>query len=205
MRNLVVTILESLDGYACGPDGDFMVMPLDASFSAYNVERLRTADTLLLGRTTYEGFRAYWPGKDDDPDQDEVEREIARRNTAARKVVVSDSLVPEEATGWGPTEVVCRADAHDVVRRLREEDGADILVFGSMTVWNDLLATGLVDELHVMVGNGVVGGGAPAFTGSGAQPLSLRETRRLEGADHVLLVYTPVRHPGREPDRAPIS
>ena len=42
MRKLVVTILISLDGYAAGPGGDFMSMPLDESFSAYNLQRLRT-------------------------------------------------------------------------------------------------------------------------------------------------------------------
>ena len=58
-----------------------------------------------------------------------------------------------------------RRDAiHDAVHRLKVEDGGDILVFGSVPVWNDLLAVGLVDELHVMVGNGVLGEGVPAFT-----------------------------------------
>ena len=94
MRKLVVTILISLDGYVAGPGGDVMAMPLDESFSAYNLERLRTADTLLLGRTTFLGFRSYWPAVADDPKQPETEREISRRNTAARKVVVSDSLSP---------------------------------------------------------------------------------------------------------------
>lgn len=56
MRKLVVTMLISLDGYVALPGGDFMAMPLDESFSAYNLQRLRTADTLLLGRTTFVGF-----------------------------------------------------------------------------------------------------------------------------------------------------
>ena len=163
MRKLVVTILTSLDGYVAGPGGNFMAMPLDESFSAYNLERLRTADTLLLGRTTFLGFRSYWPSIAEDPEQPATEREISRRNTAARKVVVSDSLAPDDLAGWGESELVRRAAAHDAVRRLKAQDGADILVFGSVPVWNDLLAAGLVDELHVMVGNGVLGDGVPAF------------------------------------------
>jgi dihydrofolate reductase len=189
MRKLVVTILTSLDGYAAGPGGDVMVLPLDESFSAYNVERLRAADTLLLGRTTYEGFRQYWPAIADDPGEPEIEREISRRNTAARKVVVSDSLDPDSVGGWGPTEVVRRADAHDAVRRLKAEEGGDIVTFGSMTLWNDLLAAGLVDELHLMVGNGVLGDGVPAFSAGHPERLRLRDVRRLEGSDNVLVVY----------------
>lgn len=189
MRKLVVTILTSLDGYVAGPGGDFMAMPLDESFSAYNVERLRAADTLLLGRTTFLGFRDYWPPVADDPEQPETEREISRRNTAAGKVVVSDSLAAEDVAGWGESHVVRRADAHEEVRRLKAMDGADILVFGSVPLWNNLLAAGLVDELHVMIGNGVLGDGVPAFTDKLAERLRLQHTRQLEGSDNVLLVY----------------
>lgn len=190
MRKLVVTILTSLDGYVAGPGGNIMVMPLDESFSAYNLERLRTADTLLLGRSTFEGFRSYWPPVAEDPTQNDIEREISRRNTEARKVVVSDSLVDDDLGGWGQSELVRRAEAHDAVRRLKAQDGADILVFGSVPVWNDLLRVGLVDELHVMVGNGVLGDGVPAFTGTLPDRLPLQEVRRLEKSDHVLLVYS---------------
>jgi dihydrofolate reductase len=194
MRKLVVTILISLDGYVAGPGGDVMAMPLDESFSAYNLERLRTADTLLLGRTTFLGFRSYWPAVADDPNQPETEREISRRNTAARKVVVSDSLSPDDLAGWGESELVRRAAAHHAVRRLKAQDGTDILVFGSVPVWNDLLAAGLVDELHVMVGNGILGDGVPAFTRGLTERLRLREARRLEGSDNVLLVYGASNH-----------
>jgi dihydrofolate reductase len=194
MRKLVVTILISLDGYVAGPGGDVMAMPLDESFSAYNLERLRTADTLLLGRTTFLGFRSYWPAVADDPKQPETEREISRRNTAARKVVVSDSLSPDDLVGWGESELVRRAAAHDAVRKLKAQDGADILVFGSVPVWNDLLAVGLVEELHVMVGNGILGDGVPAFTRGLTERLRLQEARRLEGSDNVLLVYGASNH-----------
>jgi dihydrofolate reductase len=194
MRKLVVTILISLDGYVAGPGGDVMAMPLDESFSAYNLERLRTADTLLLGRTTFLGFRSYWPAVADDPKQPETEREISRRNTAARKVVVSDSFSPDDLVGWGESELVRRAAAHDAVRKLKAQDGADILVFGSVPVWNDLLAVGLVEELHVMVGNGILGDGVPAFTRGLTERLRLQEARRLEGSDNVLLVYGASNH-----------
>ena len=189
MRKLVVTILTSLDGYVAGPGGDFMAMPLDESFSVYNLERLRHADTLLLGRTTYTGFRSYWPSVADDPDQPATEREISRRNTAARKVVVSDFLSADDLTGWGESRLIRRAAAGEAVRRLKEEDGGDILVFGSVPVWNGLLAEGLVDELHVMIGNGILGDGVRAFTAGLERRLRLLSTRRLEGSDNVLLVY----------------
>ena len=190
MRKVIVCNLMSLDGYVAGPGGNLMVLPLDESFSAYNVERLRSAETLLLGRNTFEGFVGYWPGVAEDEDQPEDEREISRINNEIEKVVVSDSLT-EEATGvWrDTTRIVRRADAHEQIAELRRGDGGDILMFGSATLWNDLLANGLVDELHLMVGNAVLVDGVPAFTSPPAGSLSLAEVRQLEGSQNVLMRY----------------
>jgi dihydrofolate reductase len=80
------------------------------------------------------------------------------------------------------------------VAELKNGEGGDILVFGSITLWNDLLAAGLVDELHVMVGAGAIGGGKPAFMAPyGGQAfdgeLTLTDARQLEGSQNVLLTY----------------
>jgi len=78
VRKLIVCNIISLDGFYSGPGGDVMAMPFDDGFSDYNAERLRAADTLLLGRTSYEGFRSYWPTIAEDVSQPAVEREISR-------------------------------------------------------------------------------------------------------------------------------
>lgn len=189
MRNLVVCNIISLDGFYSGPGGDVMAMPFDAGFSDYNAERLRAADTLLLGRKSYEGFRAYWPSVADDPTQPAVEREISRLNGAIEKVVVSDSLTQDDVEGWGPTRVVRRADAHAEVAALKRGPGREILVFGSHVLWNDLLGAGLVDELHLMIGAGVVEEGVRAFDGRPKGVLRLVETRRFEGSSLLLARY----------------
>ena len=92
MRKLIVTNLASLDGYYEGPGNNVMVLPLDAAFDAYNLERLRAADTLLLGRSTFEGFKGFWPEVVNDPKASETNREISRLDNAIDKVVISDSL-----------------------------------------------------------------------------------------------------------------
>jgi dihydrofolate reductase len=63
-------------------------------------------------------------------------------------------------------------------------------MFGSRTLWNDLLAAGLVDELHLMVGHVVLGGGTPAF-GDLTPSLRLLGTRTWEGSSNVLVRYVP--------------
>src|SRR3712207_5051581 len=119
-------MISTLDGFHEGPGRDVMAMPFDDAFSPYNLERLRNADTLLFGRRGFEGFSSYWPRVADDPDQPEVEREIARLNLGMEKVVISDTLRVDPAAPWGPTtRVVPVADARAAVADLKGRDGRD--------------------------------------------------------------------------------
>jgi dihydrofolate reductase len=189
MRKLIVTNIISVDGFYSGPDDDVMAMPFDTMFSDYNLERLRAADTLLLGRRSFEGFRDYWPRIADDPDQPPVEREISRLDNAIEKVVVSDSLTDADLGPWtNTTRILRRADAHGVVRELKRGPGREIVVFGSHILWNDLLLAGLVDELHLMIGSAFLGDGVPVFSGP-RTGLRLIEVRRLDDSQLFLAIY----------------
>ncbi len=189
MRKVIVANIMSLDGYYTGPGDDVMVMPFDDSFNGFNAERLRAADTVLLGRVSYEGFRSYWPMIADNPDVTPEEREISRMMTAIEKVVVSDSLALVQPEPWPNTRVIRRAEAPEQIAALKRQPGRDILIFGSQTLWTDLLANGLVDELHVTIGAGVIGAGRPLFANRAANPLRLLETRAWSGGNNVVLRY----------------
>lgn len=189
MRKLIVCNIISLDGFFEGPGGDVMALPYDDGFSEYNAERLRSADTLLLGRTSYEGFLGYWPQIADDPEQPPLEREISRRTTEVDKLVVSDTLRLDPEAPWQNTRVVGRSAAHEEITALKNGPGGDIIVFGSHTLWNNLLAQGLVDELHLMIGPGVLGGGTPAFASRPPVSLRLLDTRTWDGSGLVLVRY----------------
>jgi dihydrofolate reductase len=189
MRKLIVCNIVSLDGFFSGPGGDVMAMPFDRGFSDYNAERLRAADTLLLGRKSYEGFRSYWPAIAEDVNQPAVEREISRLNGAIEKVVVSNSLKPDDVEGWGPTRVVRRTNLYADVATLKEGPGREILIFGSHVLWNDLLAHGLVDELHFMIGAGVLGEGVRVFETRPPGSLRLVDTRTFDASSLLLAQY----------------
>jgi dihydrofolate reductase len=211
MRKLIVSNIMSLDGYYEGPGNNVMVMPMDEAFDTYNAERLRSADTMLLGRNSYEGFKGFWPPINDDPDvhgvlrEDpdarETLREISRLQNAMEKVVVSDTLTSDETSPWQDnTRIVRRADAHAAVAELKERDGKDILMFGSRTLWNDLLAAGLVDELHLMVGAVTLGDGTPSFDADPNISFHLIGTRTWDDSENVVLIYE-VRPEAQSPSR----
>jgi len=192
MRKLVVCNIISLDGYYEGPGRNVMALPFEEAFDEYNAERLRAADTLLLGRNSYEGFKGYWPDVADDTDARPVLREISRLDNAIEKVVVSDSLTPDRTAPWqDTTRIVKRAAAHEQIAELKRGAGQEILVFGSRTLWNDLLTAGLVDEVHLMIGSSFLGGGTPVFEGGSPVPLRLLETRTLDGSGLVLTRHGP--------------
>jgi dihydrofolate reductase len=191
MRKLIVSNLISLDGYASGPGGDVMALPFDATFSDYNLELMQAADILVSGAATYRGFLSYWPPIADDPNQPEVERAISRRHNELEHLVVSNSLTVEETGRWREnTRIVGREEAPDAIAQAKESEGGTLLVFGSMTTWNGLLAAGLVDELHMMFGAGVLIDGVPAFSVRPPGPMRLTEARRLGDSNIALLLYS---------------
>ncbi|MDP9430296.1 MAG: dihydrofolate reductase family protein [Actinomycetota bacterium] len=200
MRKVVVSSIVSLDGYVAGPGGNVLALPMDPFFDEQNLERQRSADTLLLGRTTYLGLKGYWPAIAEDPSRSpavrldpstaDLHRETAQRNNTLRKVVISDTLTQDDTDPWTETTtIVRRADAHETVRQLKEQSGADLLIFGSSTLWADLLHAGLVDELHLLLAPVVLASGLPAYGPGPVPPLHLLDVRRRKGSDNVLLSY----------------
>ncbi|MCR8958573.1 dihydrofolate reductase family protein [Variovorax sp. S2] len=189
MAKLIVSILSSLDGYCAGPGGALASLPMDAAFSAHNLDCMRLAGTLLFGATTFPMFEAYWPNVDRGPGSEPVQREIAERVGAARKVLVSDRLVVRPDSPWADTEVVSRAQAPARIGQLKAAPGPDLLIYGSHVLYNDLLARRLVDELHLLVGSVLLGEGVPTFEPGLAQNWKLLSQNRLPGSDTVALHY----------------
>jgi dihydrofolate reductase len=194
MRTVVVSNIISLDGSFEGPGGDVMALNMDVEFDAYNLERLRAAGTVLLGRRSFEGFSSYWPHIADAPHDphnralSDDNRELSRLYDLLPKIVVSDGLIVSADNPWrGATTVVPRAAAAARATAEKQRGTGNILVFASRMTWNGLLAQGLVDEIHLMVGPRALAGGTPAF--DRPTDLALLDVRRPDGSDNVLLRY----------------
>ena len=114
------------------------------------MDELSRVDALLLGKTTYEVFAAYWPGQTGDGFVNPINR--------MPKYVVSRSLQKAE---WNNSHIL-RDVAKDVAA-LKNTDGGDILVYGSGTLVKALLHHDLIDELRLMVYPLSIGGGLRLF------------------------------------------
>lgn len=197
MRPLIVSTAVSLDGFAAGPGGNPLVLNLDAAFDAHNLELIRDADTVLLGRASFELFGSFWPMVADAPEDaanpalSAVNREFSRRYNDIPKLVVSDHYEIPETHPWrGNTSVVSRAGLRDRVEREKAGTGGAIVVFASHVLWNGLLKDGLVDRIDLVVGPEAICEGIPAFeTHVRLVPV---EARVLDGSDNTLIRYTPM-------------
>jgi dihydrofolate reductase len=184
MGQIVVTEFVSLDGVMEDPGGseDFAHGGWSFEISRgeegdrFKLDETLSADALLLGRVTYEGFAAAWPSR---------EGEFADKFNSMPKYVVSSTL--QEPT-WSNTTVL-RGDLADEVARLRAAHGGDIVVHGSATVAQALLEGDLVDELRLMVFPVVLGSGKRLFGDtSGKKPLRLADSK-VVGDGVAILVY----------------
>jgi dihydrofolate reductase len=163
--------------YERGADGD-----------KFKLDELMESGALLLGRVTWEGFAAAWPGRSD-PDG------FADKFNGMPKYVVSSTLTDPS---WENSHVIAPDDLAGEIGRLRDEVDGTLLVAGSMQLCHALLDQGLVDELRLMVFPTVLGKGKRLFGETGA-PRAMRLTDcRPVGGDGVLVaVYEPVPDAGQ--------
>src|SRR5438067_1949562 len=82
MRRIIVTMWVTLDGFIAGPDHDMSWVRVDDAMGAYEDDLVSAADTLLLGRVTYQSFAGAWPHVPDNPAAPEGERAYARKLNA---------------------------------------------------------------------------------------------------------------------------
>jgi dihydrofolate reductase len=159
MRKLVLTEWMSLDGYTAGPNNDmsFVGESFNDEMSQYEDDIVDAADTLVLGRVTYESFAGSWPHVPDKPDVSEGEKAYARKLNSMRKIVFSRTL---RTADWNNSVLLHDIDP-DAIKRWKQEDGKDMLIYGSASIVQQLTNLSLIDEYQLLVHPVVLGGGRP--------------------------------------------
>lgn len=183
MRKVIVTEFLTLDGvYEEATRWRDGYRPDAGTFKR---DELFESGALLLGRVTYEGFVRYWPGAADGG-------AFADRMNRLPKFVATTTLHTLE---WNATAL--QGDVPAAVDMLKQEDGGNLLVYGSGTLVQTLLRHGLVDELRLMVYPVVLGSGKRLFSGGDQMQLKLTASRSL-GSGVLLLTYQPTTGPSPE-------
>ena len=152
MRRLFWQMSVTLDGFMEGPNRKLTDTAEfhDADFDRYATEMLKSIDTILLGRRTYQLFAGYWPsatGSDAD------------RLNELPKFVFSRTL---DKVDWNNSKLV-KDHVAEEVHRLKQQPGNDIALFGSADLASTLIHHGLIDEYRILVTPVVLGSGTPMF------------------------------------------
>ena len=166
MSKLIVSEFVTLDGVMEAPGGEpthphagWAIELASPEQTEYKLREVQDAESLLLGRVTYEGFAAAWPDR---------EGVFADKMNSMPKFVVSSTL--REPLGWANSTLLTGDIAHAVAEVKRAATGP-VLVAGSATLVPFLIEHDLVDELRLMVFPLMVGGGKRFF------PESLQKKR----------------------------
>lgn len=183
MRKVIVFNRVSIDGYYAGPNGDIDWFIHDPEVDKAAHEMMNP-DTILFGKVTYQMFESYWPHVAMDPNAPEGARMIANELSQMTKVVFSKTL---KEVNWENSKLV-NGNFAEEVRKLKEVKGADITIFGSGTIVQQLAQEGLIDEYLLVVTPVVVGAGKPLFKDIKEMKLDLIETRDFRSGI-VLLHY----------------
>jgi dihydrofolate reductase len=92
MKKLIMTNWTTLDGFIAGPMGEMDWILGDDQLADYEIGMVSDADTLLLGKKTYQDFAQYWPAIPTSPKAQPWEKVYAEKINALKKVVISHTL-----------------------------------------------------------------------------------------------------------------
>ena len=143
---------------------------------AHAVAQLHEASMLVFGENTYKGMAEYWTGEgaNDVP--------VAPLMNSIAKIVCSSTIPKAE---WNNTTIV--RDAVSEIRRLKEEEGGPMFVFGSGMLSESLMNAGLFDEIRLCVAPTILGKGRHLFTDKNTErALALLEAKPLTNGGVVL-------------------
>ncbi|MEU4346402.1 dihydrofolate reductase family protein [Streptomyces sp. NPDC023838] len=161
MRVIVIEFI-TLDGIMSDPDGSdgtplggwaFRHGPETVAGDKFRLGRTLDDGVLLLGRTTWQLFSRLWPGRDDP---------FAARMNAVPKLVASSTLTHADTSVWANSQLL-DGDLIDAVKRERR----DVVVSGSLSVVDRLMAADMVDEYRLLTFPTILGTGRRLFPADG--------------------------------------
>ncbi len=149
----------SLDGFVAGLNGEMNWIKVDEDIFDFVATMTNKADTALYGRVTYEMMQSYWPSAGEEPGASKHDKEHSAWYNKVSKIVLSRTMSEK---GFDNTVVISDHLA-DNINKIKNQDGKNILIFGSPAASHSLMGQGLIDEFWLFVNPILLGQGIPLF------------------------------------------
>lgn len=173
MRKVVFQEFLSLDGYAADAEHStkFFELPVYSEDSDEDLlKEMDRFDTILLGANTYKMFVDFWP------DASVKEQIVADKLNSIPKIVFSKSL-REAPWGKWPAATIVSGDAATAIRNMKNLPGKDMVLWGSISLAQNLISANLIDEYQLRIVPVILGDGTLLFTKTHKFDLKLSESK----------------------------
>lgn len=145
----------SLDGYAADEKGGMDWILIDEEMFDYAGERTKESDTALYGRITYELMESYWPTAADQPNPSKHDIEHSQWYKSVEKVIASRTMKGTRV----PHTTIISENIPDQIRQLKQQNGKEIILFGSPSLTHSLMEENLIDDYWLFVNPILLGKG----------------------------------------------
>jgi len=164
MRKIISFMHVSLDGFVAGLNGELDWVKVDEEIFNYVGKRISEGDTALYGRVTYQMMENYWPTAGDKPNASKHDIEHSKWYKNVHKVVLSKTMKDADPIAIGLTNTKIISDnLPDRINEIKQQEGKDILLFGSPTATHSLIQLNLIDGYWIFVNPIILGRGIPLF------------------------------------------
>ncbi|MEO7121500.1 MAG: dihydrofolate reductase family protein [Ginsengibacter sp.] len=166
MRKIISFMHISLDGFVAGPNGEMDWIKVDEEIFDHAGKRIGEGDTALYGRVTYQMMEDYWPTAGKKPTASQHDIDHSKWYNKVHKVVLSKTINPDSYRDGRLTNTeIISNNLSDRINEIKQQEGNDILLFGSPTATHSLMQLNLIDGYWLFVNPIILGQGIPLFTG----------------------------------------
>ncbi len=189
MRKLKLQMQVSADGFVCGPNGEtgWLVWNWDEGLKQFVRSITMPVDHILLGRKLAEGFIPAWESQAK-PGERTEEMDAVNKVNNTPKTVFSRTM---KTADWKNTTLAV-GDFADVITKMKQQPGSDIIAYGGVDFVSSLINAGLIDEYHLFINPAAIGKGRSIFKDINSQrKLKLVNAQSFE-CGIVVLSYGPL-------------
>jgi dihydrofolate reductase len=168
MRNVILSMTMTLDGFFCGPAGelDWMVQTPDQELNDDIVAFFQSVDQGFIGYPTACGMLPYWRTVEQNPAASQAEQAIARVVNTLHPFILSRTA---QTLAWDNAELLVVPGDNELVtavREIKQRPGRDLGVPGGIRTAQTFVRLGLIDEYVLTIHPVAIGRGQSVFTSS---------------------------------------